>query len=70
MTMWFEIPAMLEVQPDEELARMKAVCKGWCAKNARGPAKELEDAVRMLDMIRTEQRRRLQSATVVKAALQ
>lgn len=70
MTMWFQVQPMLKLQPDEELVRMKAVCKGHCAKYSRGPAKELEDAVRMLGLIRDEQRRRLASALVVKAVVQ
>ena len=27
MTMWFQVRAMLEMQPSEELVRMKVVCK-------------------------------------------
>ena len=42
MTLWFQIPAMLQTQPDEELERMKAVCRAHRVKFARGPEKELE----------------------------
>ena len=28
MTMWFQVRAMLAMQPSEELVRMKVVCKG------------------------------------------
>lgn len=69
MTLWFQIPAMLQTQPDEELERMKAVCRAHRVKFARGPEKELEDATRMLKAITGEQRRRAVNSLVVKAAV-
>lgn len=69
MTMWWEIPAMLAKQPDEELERMKAVCKGRVVKFARGPAKELEDATRMLGYLRREQRRRAMAGLAVRTVV-
>lgn len=56
MTIWLEIPAMLEVQSDEELERMNGVCRDQRIRFARGPAKEREDANRMLAFIVREQR--------------
>ena len=70
MTMWYQIPPMLKLQPDEEIERMKAVCRAQQVRFARGPEKELHDAKKMLGLISQEQRRRAENALVVKAATQ
>jgi hypothetical protein len=59
MTVWAEVPAMLAVTPDDALDRMKAVCKAHYRKYKHGPENEREDAQKMFDMIKAEQRRRL-----------
>ena len=59
MTMWIQIPAMLAAMPDEELVRMKGVCRMHLRKFERGPEKERLDARQMLSLIMAEQRRRL-----------
>jgi hypothetical protein len=64
MTIWLEIPAKLAAQTDEELVRMKAVCKSHRRLFEHGPAKEREDAERMFGMIVKEQRRRASLAAV------
>jgi len=63
--MWFEIPTMLAAQPDEELARMKVVCKAHRKKFERGPAQEKLDAEKMFSLIQAEQRRRLLAPAIV-----
>jgi hypothetical protein len=65
MTMWFQIPQMLASQPDEELARMKAVCRMHRKKFERGPEQERVDADVLFAMISREQRRRLIAPTIV-----
>jgi hypothetical protein len=50
---------MLAAQPDEELARMKAVCRKHRKKFERGPKQERLDAENMFELISAEQRRRL-----------
>ena len=62
MTMWLEIPAKLAAQTDEELCRMKVVCKIHRRRFEHGPEQERLDAERMFQMIGTEQRRRLSHA--------
>ena len=61
---------MLQAQPDDELQRMKRVCRRHCVTFARGPEKELADATRMLKMIITEERRRAAASLVVKGTVQ
>ena len=70
MTLWFQIPAMLKAQPDEELERMKGVCRAHRVKYARGPEKELADATRMLKEITAEQRRRAANSIIVGRSIQ
>jgi hypothetical protein len=64
MTIWLEIPAKLAAQTDEELVRMKAVCKSHRRLFEHGPAQEREDAERMFGLIVKEQRRRASLAAV------
>ena len=64
MTMWIEIPAKLAAQSDEELVRMRAVCKRHRRVFEHGPPQEREDAERMFGMIVKEQRRRLSHAAL------
>jgi hypothetical protein len=64
MTIWLEIPAKLAAQTDEELVRMKAVCKSHRRLFEHGPAQEREDAERMFGLIVKEQRRRLSEAAL------
>ena len=59
VTVWAEIPAMLARTPDEELVRMKAVCKAHYRKFERGPEQERLDAQKMFELIKDELRRRL-----------
>jgi hypothetical protein len=64
MTMWLEIPAKLAAQSDEELVRMRAVCKRHRRLFEHGPPQEREDAERMFGLIVKEQRRRASLAAV------
>ena len=64
MTMWLEIPAKLAAQSDEELVRMRAVCKRHRRLFEHGPAQEREDAERMFGLIVKEQRLRASLAAV------
>jgi len=64
MTMWFQVPAMLQAQPDEELVRMKNVCRLHRWKFEKGPEQERLDAERMFAAISAEQRRRANMAAM------
>jgi len=59
MTTWLEIPGMLQRTPDEELVRMKAVCRVHYRKFERGPEQERLDAQKMFELIKDELQRRL-----------
>ena len=59
MTVWIEIPAMLAATPDDGLERMKAACKAHYRKFERGPENEREEARKMFELIKAEQRRRV-----------
>jgi len=64
MTIWFEIPAKLAAQSDEELVRMKRVCKRHRGLFEHGPEQERLDAERMFGLIVKEQRMRASLAAV------
>ena len=65
MTMWIEIPAKLAAQNDEELCRMKLICKLHRRRFEHGPEQERQDAERMFQMISAEQARRLRARLAV-----
>jgi hypothetical protein len=50
---------MLARTPDEELVRMKAVCRVHYRKFERGPEQERLDAQKMFELIKDELQRRL-----------
>ena len=59
MTVWIEIPAMLAATPDNGSKRMRAACKAHYRKYERGPENKREDARKMFELIKAEQRRRV-----------
>jgi len=64
MTLWFQLPAMLAAQSDEELVRMKNACRLHRRKFEKGPEQERQDAERMFMAITAEQRRRQNMAAM------
>ena len=67
--MWIEIPAMLAVRSDDDLERMKGVCRKQQIRFAFGHQKELDDATKMLHLINKEVRQRAQAALEARVML-
>jgi hypothetical protein len=58
MILWFEIPALLELQTDEVLWQAREICETQVVRFSRGPQYQLDDAVRMRRLIEEERRLR------------